>query len=1275
MYNGDDNDNIQNLSGLKLLESLDLGHRKVRKEETKEDNFEDDIHKLLSKLNTQLNNVKNISNLNYKIEPFNIDINNNSLNSSIISKNDNKNDNSPPILKNKNNFISNNNINNSSNNNNINNSSNNNIYNSSNNNINNSSNNNNINNNSNNINNNSSNNNNTNNRQFLLQNSLNNQSNNNENNKNNFVFQTNTPYGKNNNYFIPNESNNINIGSQISEENNNHQNNNDNNNINNNNDDEFNIDDLEDIPEIGDENDNKNNNNQQKNNNFFNTNINKSGNFNLDINEIELSGQNLENNEDLLKEQLKKEEEEKKSKDTEKEEERKRKEEEEERKRREEEEEEKKRREEEEEEEKRKRKEAEEEEEERRKKEAEKEEEERKRREEEEEERKRKEEEEEEERKRKEEQNKIIKDSDKIESENENNNSKINLRNKNKNNDGEEKKEKDEKKQDDIIFDIEEIESVVTNKNLPAPESANVSGVIPTLRNTKNKTIEKNHESNISDNEKSSNKENKEKKKQKYIKEKDESKKEDIKEDMKDNQNIENKKPKFSSESRTYSMPTNQKKINNTSLKKPIKKTYTQKQDVTIKTTITKIENEDSHPDLSNIEDYVTLIDLVEDEKALDDIIPNYKEKIYDVEDKDIINAREYFLTKIKYIQDDIKEDEKISQSMDDIGISHYDLMKKIFKEKEIINIPKYEDELEKKIFEEELNDFNCPIGGVENLDSFIQKYLISEKLRDICKNFFSKWRRILGDGHSYYRILMFSIFEVYILTNNLVELKYILSEMTSDEFIEIYKEKEIDYETCFSIFSIILNLLQNKQNSKAYEILLKSYLLKDACFDKLLIAYLRKVVATYIGKLKEYLNNNDKYNDNRFNTYLIESTNIEPSFLILCITPYLFNVSMIILTLKGELLKPVQSQINFVDPEETDIPIIYFGFFFSSYYKLYSSDFESKYNYQLNLIENNNKQLTYIFKDLKVCHNCEMKTEHILFIEKKFIVCKNCLENHLSYACNFRAEEFKNSGFLGLEYYTRPIHLRDNYYIDDLEIIELLESLNIINALCQKYNNMICNQCREKSDEKNIFELKCGCTFCMDCLEAILLKMTNGIKYLLPIEKKEFESTKCMCGKTFDLENTLKHVKSNKNDIKDASNRLKGYINTLCLICKFDLREEDENSPNKYKDTKQRKYKIIKLKKNMKNERSNGIDYMEIEHLVCEYCHMKYFQGKSIKIENEEGEEEEEDNEIGNLKNNNSKIVDLEKGTIKCEICCVKHDLDPKFSSDGGCCTACNIF
>ena len=75
-------------------------------------------------------------------------------------------------------------------------------------------------------------------------------------------------------------------------------------------------------------------------------------------------------------------------------------------------------------------------------------------------------------------------------------------------------------------------------------------------------------------------------------------------------------------------------------------------------------------------------------------------------------------------------------------------------------------------------------------------------------------------------------------------------------------------------------------------------------------------------------------------------------------------------------------------------------------------------------------------------------KTSHIFFIEKKFIVCKNCLENHLNIIFNNRANAFKQDKFIGFEYYSRPIHIFQNYYINDYEIIELLESLNIINLI-----------------------------------------------------------------------------------------------------------------------------------------------------------------------------------------------------------------------------------
>ena len=65
----------------------------------------------------------------------------------------------------------------------------------------------------------------------------------------------------------------------------------------------------------------------------------------------------------------------------------------------------------------------------------------------------------------------------------------------------------------------------------------------------------------------------------------------------------------------------------------------------------------------------------------------------------------------------------------------------------------------------------------------------------------------------------------------------------------------------------------------------------------------------------------------------------------------------------------------------------------------------------------------------------------------------------------------------------------------------------------------------------------------------------------------------------------------------------------------------------------------------------------------------MKNF--KDIKIVSDENEEEEENEE----NDKNGKAVDLDKGTIFCEICDKNHILDPKIIDEGGCCTDCSVF
>ena len=79
----DDNENI---SELKLLESLDFGHRKIYNEELKQKENEDfvgDINLLLSRLNERIDALKNIPKL--EIKTFDIE----SVNSNIDTNNNN----------------------------------------------------------------------------------------------------------------------------------------------------------------------------------------------------------------------------------------------------------------------------------------------------------------------------------------------------------------------------------------------------------------------------------------------------------------------------------------------------------------------------------------------------------------------------------------------------------------------------------------------------------------------------------------------------------------------------------------------------------------------------------------------------------------------------------------------------------------------------------------------------------------------------------------------------------------------------------------------------------------------------------------------------------------------------------------------------------------------------------------------------------------------------------------------------------------------------------
>ena len=433
----------------------------------------------------------------------------------------------------------------------------------------------------------------------------------------------------------------------------------------------------------------------------------------------------------------------------------------------------------------------------------------------------------------------------------------------------------------------------------------------------------------------------------------------------------------------------------------PLKKTLTQKNDILIqiRSTYTRTEKDESLPDISNIEEYQVLTNLNEEEKSLEQIIPEFKEKILKNEKEDI-ELRKSSLIKKKCIPLKIDEGQEFSQFFGELQESHPELMQMNFNEENFNSKIIRDSEFEENIFNKlPFDEINSPIGIIETFEIFCQRYILTnEEKKNTLNSNFSKWRKILSDGNSLYRVIMFSILEAYILNKNIPQLKYLIYDIISQD-LNIYENQKVDIEICTLIFAEILYLLEQDNNSKAYEILVKSFSLKDGSFDKLLIIYIRHILSIYSANVKEILPEEERNkiaNTNIFNSYMIEYNNIEPSFLNLCSIQYLFDIKINLLYLHGELSAPENRGINLVG-EEDDSPIINIGFFYSSYHKLYPENFEVTYNFELPLQKSTFRQLTYIMKDTRKCEACKSETEHIVFLDKKYIICKFCLENALT--------------------------------------------------------------------------------------------------------------------------------------------------------------------------------------------------------------------------------------------------------------------------------------
>jgi hypothetical protein len=101
-------------------------------------------------------------------------------------------------------------------------------------------------------------------------------------------------------------------------------------------------------------------------------------------------------------------------------------------------------------------------------------------------------------------------------------------------------------------------------------------------------------------------------------------------------------------------------------------------------------------------------------------------------------------------------------------------------------------------------------------------------------------FRSVFNDGNSFYRAFIFSLIEMYIIENNITDLRNLIILMTNSFHERIYQDKDINYEDSIKILKKILNLLINTKTRKALILFYDSFSINEDYFDKFLINFLK---------------------------------------------------------------------------------------------------------------------------------------------------------------------------------------------------------------------------------------------------------------------------------------------------------------------------------------------------------------------------------------------------------------------------------------------------
>ena len=487
-----------------------------------------------------------------------------------------------------------------------------------------------------------------------------------------------------------------------------------------------------------------------------------------------------------------------------------------------------------------------------------------------------------------------------------------------------------------------------------------------------------------------------------------------------------------------------------------------------------------------------------------------------------------------------------------------------------------------------------------------------------------------------------------------------------------------------FALFSMLYKNMADKKTNEAEKILEYGFTYEES-FANFFCFFMRIQLKNFIKNNKDiftyekyckqmnlieerYYNNGIFLCDEYINNNVIVNQK-EPSFFIISLVPYVFNVSMN-LYINEKYFSFDKICFNLKEKYDANITILILYSSFSYHIiepnsnltnsGINNIDSANTLNLKNNYQNFNIEKYMINIKDEKNCDICK-KSELILLKNiSKIPVCLNCLRNTINEILIARYKKMVFQRFKYLEFYLR-----------DISIISFNDSNNFLflsppefyclfkNSIYIYFINLIKNVCVSCFGHDNqMIEKKCGCINCLNC--CCFKDGQKKKKIVIPII--DFEKNyifkdakiKCICGKQNDYVELAskiydKYDENQKEDLKKSiDSRINNYIKKYCFICGIDLKIDSIG-----------KSKVFKIR----------FDKREInEHYICENCNNKKVKISSIECiicqknhenkENKENKKNRENRENRGIDENNnqtkrkssiknSKIKNSEKSNI----------------------------